>query len=542
MPPYFPTPLPDELLYSVIARYHRHVCSPGPKATLEELFGSRSVRASVDLQGHLGALADQLPPGLGLDAGRLAREHTLLPYHTAFQPPEVASAALEAMTRGTTEGLHLKLGIAAGAVRAPTALRFCPACHAETLATRGERCWRRAHQLPGVLVCPDHGAPLQASTVMPRAAGQHDFVAATEETCLPAKPPPWAADPACRDLLWRVACASARLLSAPHPGRDIAGTGAAVHTAIAAHGLARPSGRPDGRRLETLRASVLAPLRRVLPEASADGWLLALIRRHRRAVPPLHHVLLEVLLDAAEPPGPRPPDPARRRFLADDPAFVARLTAFVAEGVGLRATARALGVDAGTVRLHATRLGLAVPWKPLHKERITSDDGEQKAIRARWLNMLAEEPGLGQTALRRRLPADFAWLYRNDRKWLCDHRPAPARRGAPAARVGWDAVDDSLAADIAAAGERLKAAVPPVRVTVAALERAVGKAGWIGPRRDKLPRTMAALVDLAESVEAFRARRLAWAEAALGADMPPWRVRRLAGLPSRWPTGGPRDA
>jgi hypothetical protein len=344
------------------------------------------------------------------------------------------------------------------------------------------------------------------------------------------------------DLLGRIARGSARLLSAPHPERDIAGTEAAMHAAIAARGLARLSGRPDGQRLEALRAAVLAPLHGVLPEASEDTWLLALIRRHRRAVPPLHHVLLEALLEAAAPPTPRPPDPARRRFLADDPAFVARLKAFVAEGAGLRATARALGVDAGTVRLHATRLGLAVPWKPLHRERITSDDGEQNAIRTRWLNMLAEEPGLGPTALRRRLPAEFAWLYRNDRDWLRDHRPAATPRGAPGARVDWEAVDGGLAADVAAAAERLKAAVPPVRVTVAALGRAVAKPGWIGPRKSKLPRTMAALAELAESVDVFRARRLAWAEAALGADVAPWRIRRLAGLPGRWRPASAGDA
>lgn len=156
--------------------------------------------------------------------------------------------------------------------------------------------------------------------------------------------------------------------------------------------------------------------------------------------------------------------------------------------------------------------------------------------------MQAEEPELGPTALRRRLPAEFSWLYRNDRAWLRDHRPAAARRGAPGARVDWETVDGDLAADIAAAAARLKAAAPPVRVTVAALERAVAKPGWIGPRKAKLPRTMAALAELTESVEVFRARRLACAEAALGADVAPWRIRRLAGLPGRWRAASARDA
>ncbi|WP_084327659.1 TnsD family Tn7-like transposition protein [Salinarimonas rosea] len=534
MLPYFPIPFPDELLYSIIARYHRHTCSPGPKATLEDLFRNRSVKASVDLQGHLGALAGRLPPGIGLNAETLARKHTLLPYYTAYQRPEVARAALEAVTRGTTEGLHLRLGIATWVVRAPVTLRFCPACDAETLAARGERCWRRAHQLPGVLVCPDHGGALRDSTVVPRATGQHDFVAATEEVCGPAEPPSWAANPACMELLGRIARGSAQLLSAPHPGRDIAGTEAAVHAAIAVRGLARPTGRPHRQRLEALRDAVLAPLRGVLAQASEDGWLLRLTRRHRRAAPPLDHVLLDVLLAAAEPPKPRSPAPARRRFLADEPAFVARLTAFVAEGKGLCATARALGVDPGTVRQHVTRLGLAAPWKPLHSRRATSDDQKQKTNRASWQSMLSDEPRLSVTELRRRLPAEYAWLYRNDRDWLRDHRPEPATRGAPVTRVDWHSVDNSVAADVAAAVERLKTTVPPTRVTVAALERAIGRPGWIGPRKGKLPRTMATVRELVESVEAFRTRRVAWVEAVLGPEIAPWRMRQLAGLPSRW--------
>ena len=47
MLPYFPAPYPDELLYSLLARYHRHTCSVSPKGTLEDLFGSRNVRVGL---------------------------------------------------------------------------------------------------------------------------------------------------------------------------------------------------------------------------------------------------------------------------------------------------------------------------------------------------------------------------------------------------------------------------------------------------------------------------------------------------------------
>lgn len=62
MLPYFPASYPDELLYSVLARFHRHTCSVSPKRTMDDLFGNRDARATVDLPGHLGSLSRRLPP------------------------------------------------------------------------------------------------------------------------------------------------------------------------------------------------------------------------------------------------------------------------------------------------------------------------------------------------------------------------------------------------------------------------------------------------------------------------------------------------
>ena len=93
MLPYFPPAYPDELLYSLLARFHRHVGETSPKRTLDVLFGNRSVRAEVLLQGHLLALSEELPPHRGLTPERLLADFTLYPYLTAFQPENVRRAA-----------------------------------------------------------------------------------------------------------------------------------------------------------------------------------------------------------------------------------------------------------------------------------------------------------------------------------------------------------------------------------------------------------------------------------------------------------------
>lgn len=107
MLPYFSAPYPDELLYSLLARYHLHTCSVSPKQTLEDLFGSRNVRATVDLPGHLGALSCHIPPDRGSTSERLAADFTLLPYYVAFQPPAVTAWTLAAMIGEHTDSIHV---------------------------------------------------------------------------------------------------------------------------------------------------------------------------------------------------------------------------------------------------------------------------------------------------------------------------------------------------------------------------------------------------------------------------------------------------
>lgn len=60
---------------------------------------------------------------------------------------------------------HLKyrLGLLTSGLGAAHPLKSCPECMQADLEGHGWAYWRRAHQLPGVWVCPSHGIPLQVS-------------------------------------------------------------------------------------------------------------------------------------------------------------------------------------------------------------------------------------------------------------------------------------------------------------------------------------------------------------------------------------------
>ena len=59
----FPFPFPDELFYSLCARYAWRVGYPSLKSITSELFGVTSVTAIIDLPSGLGRVVSALPPG-----------------------------------------------------------------------------------------------------------------------------------------------------------------------------------------------------------------------------------------------------------------------------------------------------------------------------------------------------------------------------------------------------------------------------------------------------------------------------------------------
>lgn len=80
----FPHPLPDELLYSVCARYAHRVQYPHQKTVMGELFGGKTFHAVVDFPGYLDELVQALPPERGFTVDRIIDEHTLLPAYAPF--------------------------------------------------------------------------------------------------------------------------------------------------------------------------------------------------------------------------------------------------------------------------------------------------------------------------------------------------------------------------------------------------------------------------------------------------------------------------
>lgn len=171
---FFPVPFPDEILYSVLARFHMRSRNKSLAATTKALFGHDASRIAVDLPNKLGYLVKELPEGSSFTIDRLIDETTLFPFYAPFIPPDRVIKLREDMIGKPLGGtIHGRLGILTSKIYVEF-LRYCPVCAEEDFELYGELFWHRSHQLPGVLVCPNHYVFLENSKVKCSYHGRRD--------------------------------------------------------------------------------------------------------------------------------------------------------------------------------------------------------------------------------------------------------------------------------------------------------------------------------------------------------------------------------
>src|SRR6266567_2458617 len=176
---YLPDPHPDELLYSVWARYSDDVRYANKMDVSQELFGTTSNHATVDLPSHLAYFVDHLPTGHMYTVDYFIDHHTLLPFYAAFHAPEHVRRLREQMISSNGQALHRRAGVAQSSIPSPQWLRYCPGCVHKDRKNFGECYWHRLHQVSGVEICPVHRTLLENSKVRAKShISTREFISA----------------------------------------------------------------------------------------------------------------------------------------------------------------------------------------------------------------------------------------------------------------------------------------------------------------------------------------------------------------------------
>ncbi len=159
----FPTPYPDELIYSVVARAGVRSAIASSKLLLDEVFGNRKVIATIDLPSHLLAISKLLANTGKYNVPQLIYEHTMFPLYAPFVDESIRLRAMARMEKSSQGSVHLMLGAAASIVKTSDTLRACRLCLVDQEQRYGESYWSRLWFLPSLPHCPKHGFLGQSS-------------------------------------------------------------------------------------------------------------------------------------------------------------------------------------------------------------------------------------------------------------------------------------------------------------------------------------------------------------------------------------------
>lgn len=299
---YFPAPYPDELWYSLCARFTDRMRFGTETGTMQALYGSRHAVATVDLPHRLGALVSQLPAGHPCTVDAIIDRNTFLPYYSPFLTTSTYAKVRGWMGASTKASVRVKCGACTNRVRPPKYFRSCPECDRENREKLGEPFWRRLFQLPGVEVCPMHDVFLEPSDVrLDPLPNRHKYYSA-EKARLRSKVYPIDCENPAHRILRDLARRIDWLLHKERLNPGLEFLHRRYQEVLAENGFVTRAGsiRVDelrGHLMTFYSAELLELLQCALPDGKGDGWLGPLLRKPNTAVAPLRHLLLLTGLD-----------------------------------------------------------------------------------------------------------------------------------------------------------------------------------------------------------------------------------------------------
>lgn len=479
-----PVPYPDELLYSVIARYGVYAGITSPKQLLDEVFQNRQIIASVAFQGHLSQISAHYQGNADLTPYKLLQGHTLFPLYAPFVHLDIAAQAKHELLTDCRHSAEVQLGKAASKVKSPHYLRYCPLCVTKQIEQYGEPFWTRRWQLPGLSVCAEHGMQLINSPILISELHRHQFIALSPHVLLHFNPNQT------NHKITLLAEYAQQLLNLSehhiHP----------LQWRYFYHHLAYQLGFVRGKQVEhELIAQLvlgywgshtLASFGLNLSKVDESNWLKCLFRKHRKSFSYLQHLLVwqacyEQQLDMAN----------------------------------ILSTASAL------------------PYTPYDEMPSSTEPVVvDQTRRAKWQRAVAK---FGVKGARQNGFAHlYTWLYRHDKQWLMQFNQGSAKvKVAKTVRVDWSKRDKKYVKQLISLINKVETQLGSSRHTITWLVTRANIPLSQIKSLEKLPLCKLFFNKYCETIEEYQCRRIAVACIRCIAKhqiLRTWRIERMAGL------------
>ena len=560
---YMPMPYPEELLSSVAERYAvRLGCLKTINLSL--YLCDRATRSSSQLPTSLNTTSLKTEIAWNISGEQIANDLTLYPYYTRYLSSRRRLLCLDKILSSNGHGIQLKVGLTANRIKVPYYLRYCKVCRRLDIDKYGETYWRRSHQLPGVLVCPDHGKWLLNSYVRMQLKGFSHHIDATTATANIGINLAKALDSSDKGKALLIARRSRDVILGPIPAWDGEDVSLAYRKAAIERGFIDGAVQLSLPKLEKGFAAfygrrLLRIVQCDIPMGKNSSWFRNIFRSSHKTFHPLQHVLVQLFLESVKtritdiiPFGlgpwkcPNPYGDHDEEFLIKDPliyvghkhrkyvasakckcgfhftfqqvykkdskmptvskvmqygpTWEAEARSLKNSGLSLLAIAKKLGV-------HDNNIKRMLQGKR-RVDRVTESDIMQ--WRKEWLRLLKKVPERSRKYARNKNRALYLRLLRNDRAWLLseprrwDHRPKPPRY------IDWDGRDNKWSVMLKRATGELINAIPLKRATRTAIIKEAGLGLKILSKYDRYPKCKTVLDKFSESKEDYRKRREAF--------------------------------
>lgn len=428
--------LPDETLFSLCSRQHLILGNLAPATTSHTLLGLAQQFIKHDIPCGIATLEQAGFQHWGSPESILFNR-TIFPIFVPFQNQVNIKNAIRTIKGSRLDSLKYRLGLVSSGFGAEHPLKACPYCMHEDVNAHGIAYWHLSHQYPGVLICPDHQAWLMASTKSRRWSGRFEWSLPAEDYLI--------AKTSYQELWSRP-----DFLVLARNVIDLASVGRLRSfepcTVARTYRNAVLKGVQPDEFLERIRPLRHFHLFESLPadEESVKSFVNQLIRTPRRNIHPLKHlVLINWLFEGLHPfleayetevakpaqqvtltqsrvpdergslssaaiPSTNTPRPKRLKGqLKED------LLSKLARGVRKHELCEEFQITVSTINklLRATPATYALAIEAKHGRK-------RDEQRREWQLLHGLFPELGVQALRSKMPALYAWLYRNDKTWL----------------------------------------------------------------------------------------------------------------------------
>jgi len=496
----FPEFYEDEILYSTLARHHVRSGNLSSKLTLQELFGSTTVTASMELPANINSLIANIPKYFSISAEELIHKHTLYPFYTAFLQENRANYIYNLMLGNQGSKIFTAIGATNKPIKSNNYLRFCPDCIKDDLVKYGETYWHRMHQVPGLLVCHKHRTILYDSSVDIHLRNRQTYISASMELGNKFYYN--------EETLTFNSCIDNNIISVEK--KQIINKSLALAQNIN-YILNHEISHKEDNYFRNLYVSKL--IEKGLAErinliyqqdmlqafkdyfgedflnltqcnfyTDCSNWVTTISRKHRKGFHPLQHLLFMQFLDVS---------------------------------------AKDVFEDRIEVKLKKK------------KNSIIINDDRNIAYRNQWLEAIKNNPEKSKTYIRDNYRSIYDWLYRHDKAWLNENSPKRKIAIHQKGRIDWGTRDKEYLQLVQEHTRLIKESdEKPERITIHLIGTKIKNSTILQKYLDKMPETKEYLMQKIESVEEFQVRRIKWAFENLAKDglVRRWELIEFAGL------------